>query len=120
MELGRYGEEEKTNSSRVGYSQSRSKWSILAIASISLFPLRLQPRIRHALKGFGLSGHEKSAIVKADRDPAIVAALNNLADLTLQRDLGFPCESLRDQSNAIANFETIFRPRLIHFSFAPG
>jgi hypothetical protein len=27
---------------------------------------------------------------------------------------------LRDQSNAIANFETIFRPRLIHFSFAPG
>jgi len=69
----------------MGYSQSSSKWSILAIAPLSLFPLRLQPRIRHALKGYGLLAHEKPAIIKADRDPAIVAALNNLADLTLQR-----------------------------------
>jgi hypothetical protein len=50
--------------------------------------------------------HKKPAIVKADRDPAIVAALDNFAYLTLQRHLGFPCESLSDQSDPIANLES--------------
>src|SRR6266480_626291 len=53
---------------------------------------------REALKGLSVSAHKKPAIVKADRDPAIIAALVNLADLTLQRRLGSPCESLSDQS----------------------
>jgi hypothetical protein len=85
----------------------------------SLFPLRLQPRLAHALKGFNVSAHEKSAIVKADRDPAIVAALDNFADLTLRRHFGFPGESLSDQPDPIANFETGPQLRfLLHFALA--
>src|SRR6266404_7190904 len=76
------------------------------------FPLRPQTHIRHALKGFGLLAHEKSAIVIADREPAIVSTLYNVAYLTLQRHLGFPCETFSDQSDSIANFETIFQVRL--------
>jgi len=56
--------------------------------------------------------HEKSAIVIADCEPAIVSTLYNLAYLTLQRQLGFPCETFSDQSDSIANFETIFQLRL--------
>src|SRR5450631_4712651 len=70
-----------------------------------LFPVRLQLQTRHELKGRRLSGHEKSAIVKADRDPTIFAALDYFADLTLQRYLGFPCESFSDQPDSIANLE---------------
>jgi hypothetical protein len=73
------------------------------VALGSLF--RLQPLIQNALKGLDVSAHKKPAIGKADRNPAIVAALDNLAYLTLQCHLGFPCESLRDQSDSIANFE---------------
>src|SRR5258708_18086806 len=72
------------------------------------FALRPQANIRHALKGFGLLAHEKPAIVIADCEPAIVSALSNFAYLTLQRHLGFPCETFSDQSDSIANFETIF------------
>jgi hypothetical protein len=68
--------------------------------------LRLQPEARHELKGLRLSGHEKSAIVKADRDPTIFAALDYFADLTLQRYLGSPCESFSDQPDSIANLES--------------
>ena len=56
--------------------------------------------------------HEKPAIVIADCEPAIVSALYNFAYLTLQRHLGFPCETFSDQSDSIANFETIFQVRL--------
>jgi hypothetical protein len=44
--------------------------------------------------------------------PAIVSALYNFAYLTLQRHLGFGCETFSDQSDSIANFETIFQVRL--------
>ncbi len=81
--------------------------------SLRLLFLRLQHLIGNALKGFRLSGHKKPAIVKADGNPAIVAALDNLAYLTLQRHLSFPCETFSDQSDPIANFETILQLRLI-------
>src|SRR5450631_983122 len=68
--------------------------------------LRLQPQTRYQLKGLRLSGHEKSAIVKADRDPTIFAALDYFAGLTLQRYLGSPCESFSDQPDSIANLES--------------
>jgi len=40
----------------------------------------------------GFNPFGQPAIVKADRDPAIIVALDNLADLTLQRHLGSPLE----------------------------
>ena len=55
---------------------------------------------------------EKPAIVIADCEPAIVSALSNFAYLTLQRHLGFPCETFSDQSDSIANFETIFQVKI--------
>jgi hypothetical protein len=71
------------------------------------------------LKGLGVSAHKKSAIIKADRDPAIVAALDNFAYFILQRHFGFPGESFRDQPHPIANLETGFQVRiLLHFPFA--
>jgi len=77
--------------------------------------------IENALKSLSVSAQKKPAIVKADPDPAIIAALDNLADLTLQRHLGSPWESLSDQSDPIANFETGFQFRfLLHFPFAFG
>jgi hypothetical protein len=85
------------------------------VALGSLF--RLQPLIENALKGLDVSTHKKPAIGKADRNPAIVAMLDNLAYLTLQCRLGFPCESLRDQSDSIANFEISSRYRF-PFAFA--
>jgi len=73
------------------------------------------------LKGLGVSAHKKSAIIKADRDPAIVAALDNFAYFTLQRHFGFPGESFRDQPHPIANLETGFQVRIfLHFPFAFG
>jgi hypothetical protein len=63
----------------------------------------------NVFKGFRVSGHKEPAIVKADRDPAIVATLDNLTYLTLQRRLGFPCETFSDQSDSIANFETVIQ-----------
>jgi hypothetical protein len=75
-------------------------------AGLASFPLRRQPQTRHELKGLRLSGHEKSAIVKTDRDPTIFAALDYFADLTLQRYLGSPCESFSDQPDSIANLES--------------
>jgi hypothetical protein len=77
--------------------------------------------IANALKGLSVSAHKKPAIFKADRDSAIIAALDNLADLILQRRLGSPCESLSDQSDPIANFETSFQFRFLdHFPFPYG
>jgi hypothetical protein len=86
-----------------------------------LFPLRLQPETRHELKGLRLSGHEKSAIVKADRDPTIFAALDYFADLTLQRYLGSPCESFSDQPDSIANLESALdHGTSYRFAFSPS
>jgi hypothetical protein len=76
--------------------------------------------VGNALKARDVSGHKKPAIVKADRDPAIVAALDNLAYLTLQCHLGFPCETLSDQSNPIANFEISFRFRVLLHLLLPS
>jgi hypothetical protein len=85
-----------------------------------LFPVRLQPQTRHELKGFRLTGHEKSAIVKADRDPTIFAALDYFADLTLQRYLGSPCESFSDQPDSIANLESALdHGNLLSFRLQP-
>jgi hypothetical protein len=82
--------------------------------------LRLQPKTRHELKGLRLSGHEKSAIVKADRDPTIFAALDYFADLTLQRYLGSPCESFSDQPDSIANLESALgHGNLLSFRLEP-
>jgi hypothetical protein len=72
------------------------------------FPLRLHAKPRHALKGIWTSAHEKSAIVKTDRNPAIIPEFDNLRYLTLQRRLGSSCESFSDQPDTIANFETSF------------
>jgi hypothetical protein len=84
-------------------------------------PLRLQPETRHELKGLRLSGHEKSAIVKADRDPTIFAALDYFADLTLQRYLGSPCESFSDQPDSIANLESALdHATSYRFAFSPS
>jgi hypothetical protein len=75
---------------------------------------------RHELKGLRLSGHEKSAIVKADRDPTIFAALDYFADLTLQRYLGSPCESFSDQPDSIANLESALgHGNLLSFRLEP-
>jgi len=73
------------------------------------FPLRPQPETRHEFKGLRFSGHEKSAIVKADRDPTIFAALDYFADSTSQRYLGSPCESY--QPDSIARPGDIASPR---------
>jgi hypothetical protein len=82
--------------------------------------LRLEPQTRHELKGLRLSGHEKSAIVKADRDPTIFAALDYFADLTLQRYLGSPCESFSDQPDSIANLESALgHGNLLSFRLEP-
>jgi len=75
------------------------------------FPLRPQPETRHEFKGLRFSGHEKSAIVKADRDPTIFAALDYFADATSQRYLGSPCESFSDQPDSIARPGDIASPR---------
>jgi hypothetical protein len=75
-------------------------------AGLASLLLGLQPQTRHELKGLRLSGHEKSAIVKTDREPTIFAALDYFADLTLQRYLGSPCESFSDQPDSIANLES--------------
>jgi hypothetical protein len=86
----------------------------------SSFPLRIPPEIRHELKGLRLSAHEKSAIVKADRDPTIFAALDYFADLTLQRYLGSPCESFSDQPDSIANLESaLYHGTSIPFRLPP-
>ena len=102
--------------------KSRSRFSSSGVQrtlGITQSFLRLQPRLAQALKGFNVSAHEKSAIVKADRDPAIVAALDNFADLTSQRHLGSPGESLSDQPDLIANFETGLQLRFwLHFALA--
>jgi len=83
------------------------------------FPLRLQPHVRNALKGIWISAHKKSAIVKTDRNPAVLPELYNLCDLTLQRRLGSPREGFSDQSDPIANFENGFQLRfLVHLPFA--
>src|SRR6266436_666883 len=83
--------------------------------------LRLEPETRHELKGFRLSGHEKSAIVKADRDPTIFAAHDYFADLTLQRYLGSPCESFSDQPDSIANLEcALDHGTSYRFAFSPS
>jgi hypothetical protein len=86
-------------------------------ASERSFSLRLHPETRHELKGLRLSGHEKSAIVKADRDPTIFAALDYFADLTLQRYLG--CFS--DQPDSIANLESALdHGTSYRFAFSPS
>jgi hypothetical protein len=91
--------------------------SMLGLASL---PLRLQLQTRHELKGLMLSGHEKSAIVKADRDPTIFSALDYFADLTLQRYLGSPGESFSDQPDPIANLESsLGHGNLLSFRLQP-
>src|ERR1019366_10356180 len=88
--------------------KSRSRFSSSGVQrtlGITQSFLRLQPRLAQALKGFNVSAHEKSAIVKADRDPAIVAALDNFADLTSQRHLGSPGERPGDELHLIAYFQ---------------
>jgi hypothetical protein len=74
---------------------------------------------RNALKGLGGSAHKKSAIVKADRHPAIVTALDYFPYFTLQRHFGFPGEGSSDQPDPIANFETGLQLRFwLHFALA--
>jgi hypothetical protein len=41
-------------------------------------------------KGAGVSAQKKPAIVKSDGNPAIAAALDNLANFSTQRHLGSP------------------------------
>jgi hypothetical protein len=74
---------------------------------------------RRALKGLNVSAHKKSAIIKADRDPAIVTVLDYFPYFTLQRLFGFPSESSSDQPDPIANFEISPQLRfLLHFALA--
>ena len=76
--------------------------------------------IKNALKRLDVLAPKKSAIIKPDRDPAVLAALDHLAYLILsQCHLVFPGESMSDQSDPIANFEASFRfGFLLHFPFA--
>ena len=55
-------------------------------------------------KGAGFSTHKEPAIVKAHGNPAIVAALDDFAEFTSQRHLGFPSESFSDQPNPVPDF----------------
>jgi hypothetical protein len=81
---------------------------------------RLPRRVRVAgpcnvLKGPSISAHKKSAIVKADRNPAVLPELYNLCYLTLQGLLRSPGKGFSDQPDPIANFETGFQLRfLVH------
>jgi hypothetical protein len=95
----------------------RQGWlSVIAAAGIDYLP---SARARNALKGLSVSTHKKSAIVKADRDPAIVTPLDYFPYFTLQRYFGLPGESLSDQPDPIANFETGLQQRfLFHFPLA--
>jgi hypothetical protein len=70
----------------------------------SLF--RLQPELDQALELSGGGPHEQPAIVKANRDAAIVAALDNLANLPLKRRLSFPSERPGNELYPIADVET--------------
>src|ERR1035437_8727889 len=87
------------------------------------FPLRLQPGLCNPLKGPGLSAQKKSAIVKADRNPAVVPELDDLRYLTLQGLLGFPSEGFGYQPDPIANLETgVWLRFSVHllFAFSPS
>jgi hypothetical protein len=78
---------------------------------------------KRAFKGFRLSAQEKSAIVKADRNPAVVPELDDLRYLTLQGLLGFPSEGFGDQPDPIANLETgVWLRFSVHllFAFSPS
>jgi hypothetical protein len=89
------------------------------IAEIGLIPPSPSASAGNALKGLSGSAHKKSPIVKADRDPAIVAALDYFPNFASQRHLRSPGERLSDQPDMIANFETGFQLRiLLHFPFA--
>src|SRR6266481_6832171 len=97
-----------------------SSWRSMKFVEACSLLLHLQPQTRHELKGLRLPGHEKSAIVKADRDPTIFAALDYFADLTLQRYLGSPCESFSDQPDSIANLESALgHGNLLSFRLQP-
>ena len=69
--------------------------------------------LRNAIKGFGLTTNEKSAIVKAGGNPAIPAALDNFANFTLQRHLGFPRGSACNQNDSITNLKTGVQSRFL-------
>jgi hypothetical protein len=83
------------------------------------FCFRREPGLCNPLKGPGVSAQKKSAIVKAERNPAVVPELDNFADLTSQRNLGFPSEGFGDQPDPIANLETgVWLRFLVHLLFA--
>lgn len=73
----------------------------------------------NTLKGFDRSARKNSTIFKADRNPAIGSELDNFAYFTLQRHLGLPGKSVRDQPDPISNFQAGLKQGvLLHFSFA--
>jgi hypothetical protein len=83
------------------------------------FCFRREPGLCNPLKGPGLSAQKKSAIVKAERNPAVVPELDDLRYLTLQGLLGFPSEGFGDQPDPIANLETgVWLRFSVHLLFA--
>lgn len=92
------------------------------MASIARCKTRLDDSAGRALdplKGLDGSAIKKSAILKADRNSAISAELDNFAYFTLQRHFGLPGERISNQPDPISNFEAGFKQKvLLHFSLA--
>ena len=92
------------------------------MASIAPSKTRLDHSAGRALdplKGLDGSAIKKSAILKADRNSAISAELDNFAYFTLQRHFGLPGERIGDQPDPISNFEIGLHKRaLLHTFFA--
>jgi hypothetical protein len=83
MAFCHFGEMLAEQKRTVGLNQGAKGSSVTGAARVSVKDPRptladVGPSLNQALKGFNVSAHEKSAIVKADRDPAIVAALDKL------------------------------------------
>jgi hypothetical protein len=74
--------------------------------------LRLPPGPDQALELLSEAPHEKSAIVKPDRDTTIITALDNLANLTAQRHFGFPGKCSGNKLDPIAYLETAISLRI--------
>jgi hypothetical protein len=85
-------------------------------ARLVSFPFSFQPE--HSLERPGLATQEKSAIIKPDRDPAVVTALDNLADLSLKEDFSAPCQRIGNKPHPITYLKTAMglSSALRHFS----
>ena len=95
----------------------RQRSRVCQRAQLVSFPFSLQPE--HSLKRPGLATQEKSAIIKPDRDPAVVTALDNLADLSLKGDFSAPCQRIGNKPHPVTYLKTaIGLSSALHHFFA--